>query len=76
MEERRKTTTEGVRNIGELEALCSKVVEQVSQSWEALIDDEELEKIMEQLHTVELELKNNEEWSKEAVDSKENGEGC
>ena len=44
IEERRKATTE---------ALCAKVVDQVSHTWEALIDDDELGKFAEELHTTE-----------------------
>ena len=40
----------------EAEALCVKEVEQVSQIWEVLIDDEEIEKVKEQLHTAETKV--------------------
>ena len=43
--------------IKEVEALCAKVVEQVSQSWEDLINDEELEQVTKKLHTVEEKFK-------------------
>ena len=33
--------------------MCAKVVEQVSHTWEALIDDADLENITENFHTVE-----------------------
>ena len=39
LEERRKATIEAEKRIEEAEALCAKAVEQVSQTWEALIDD-------------------------------------
>ena len=38
------------------EALCAKEIEQVDQTWEALNDDAELEKVTEQLHTAETEV--------------------
>ena len=44
LEERRKSATE---------ALCAKVVGQVSHTWEVLIDDDELGKFVEELHTIE-----------------------
>ena len=44
LEERKKVGTETATRIEEEEALCAKEVEQVSQWWEGLIDDEELEK--------------------------------
>ena len=43
LEERRKSVAEDVKKIEEAEALCSKAVDQVSYTWEALIDDAELE---------------------------------
>ena len=46
---------EAVKKIEEVEALCAKVIKQVSQTWEALIDDAELEKLVEQLHIAETE---------------------
>ena len=56
LEERRKETTEVATNIEEAEALCAKAVEQVSQSWEALIEDEEFEQVIEQLRAAEAEV--------------------
>ena len=44
--------------IEEAKALCAKAAEKVSQSWEALIDDEELEQVTQQLHTVEEDINN------------------
>ena len=45
-----------MKNIKEAEALCTKAVEQVSQSEEALIDNEELLKVTEYLYTIEVEV--------------------
>ena len=56
LEERIKATTEAVTKIKEVEALCAKVVKQVSHSWEALINDEELERVTEQLRATEAEV--------------------
>ena len=56
LEERRKKTIEVVKKIEYVEALCAKVVEQFSQTWEALIDDEELEKVAEELITPKMEI--------------------
>ena len=47
---------EVAKNIEETEALCAKAVEKVSQTWEALINDEELEKFIERLRTIETEV--------------------
>ena len=44
---------EAAKTIEEENALCAKAAKQVSQTWEALIDDVELEKVAEQLHTAE-----------------------
>ena len=56
LEERRNETIEFAKIIEEVEELCAKAVEQVSQTWEALIDDEELEKFTKQLRIVEIEV--------------------
>ena len=53
LEERIKTIAKDAKIIEEVEALCAKVVDQFSQTWESLIDEYELEKIIEQLHTGE-----------------------
>ena len=45
LEEIRNTSTNAAEKIEEAEALCAKVVKQISQTWEDLIDDEELEKL-------------------------------
>ena len=42
-----------MKNIEEVEVLCSKDFDQVSQTWEALIDDAKLEQVIEQLRTIE-----------------------
>ena len=44
-----------MKKIEEVEALCAKVVNQFSQTWEALIDDKELEKFVEDMHRAETE---------------------
>ena len=56
LKKRRKLATKSVKRIEEAEALCAKEVEQVSQSYEDLIDDEELEKVKEQIHTTKEEV--------------------
>ena len=48
--------TEAVKKIEEAKVLCAKGEEKVSQTWEALIDDEELEKFTKKLHTTEIEV--------------------
>ena len=53
LEERRKAENEATKRIKEAEALCAKEVKQVSQTWEALINDQELKKVAEQLRTDE-----------------------
>ena len=44
------------KKIEEVEAVCAKSVDQVSQDWVALIDDEKLEKFTEQQRTIEAEV--------------------
>ena len=53
IEETREATIEAVKKIEEAEAICAKVVDQVSQNWEALMDDEQLHKIANELTTFE-----------------------
>ena len=53
LEERRKAVTKAVKKTEEAETLCAKFVDQASQTWEALIDDNELEKVVEELCRVE-----------------------
>ena len=43
VEVRRKSTKEATKRIEDVEELCAKVIDQVSQVWEALIGDEELD---------------------------------
>ena len=50
LEEQRKEETKAATNIEEAKELCARVIKQVSQSWEYLIDDKEMEKVTEQLH--------------------------
>ena len=56
LEERRHTTTEAMKNIEEVEVVCANVVDQVSQAWEALMDDAESKKIAKELTTVEANI--------------------
>ena len=50
-EERREATSEAVKNMEEAEVMCSNVVDQVSQAWEALMDDAESKKLANELTT-------------------------
>ena len=45
-----------MKRIEVVEALCAKAVKQVSQTWEDLIDDEELNKLTEWLRIVETKV--------------------
>ena len=45
-----------MQKIQEVEALCAKEYAQVSHSWESLMDDEELEQVTYQIHTIEANL--------------------
>ena len=45
-----------MRQIQEAKALCAKVYEQVSQAWEALMDDVELQDITKKIHEEEVSL--------------------
>ena len=56
LEERRKEATEDAKKIEDVKALFAKAFDQVSQAWEYLINDKELEKITEQLRTVEIDV--------------------
>ena len=51
LEERRKAVAEAAKKIEEVEALCAKAIGRVSQDWEALMEDLELEKFAEDLRT-------------------------
>ena len=73
LEERRKTKVEVAKKKEEEEALCAKAVEHVSHTWEAMIDDADLEKVAEQLRTIETEENSNEKWNEETILSRENG---
>ena len=42
-----------------MEEFCAKAVEQISQTWGALIDDEDLQKFREPWRTVETEVNQN-----------------
>ena len=57
LEERRKATTKAAKRIEEVKELCAKVAEQVCHMrWEYLITDDDLDKITEQLRTIETEV--------------------
>ena len=56
LEARWNAVKEATQKIQEVEALCAKAYEQVSQSWEALIDDAELEQVTEKIYTVEMDF--------------------
>ena len=56
LEERRKAENEATKRIKEAEALCAKEVKQVSHTWEALISDEELEKVNEKFYIANTEV--------------------
>ena len=55
IEERRKAWTEVEKRIKEANSSCDKVVNQVSQTWEALTDGSVLEKVEKELCTTEIE---------------------
>ena len=44
------------QKIEQEEAMCAKSVDQVSQAWEALIDDTELEKVIDELCIIEVNM--------------------
>ena len=56
LEEQKKAATKDVQKIVEAKELYAKVVKQVSQSWESLINDKELEQVTEKFHTTEEEF--------------------
>ena len=45
-----------MQRMEDAEVLCAEALEHVCQSWEALIDDEQLEQVTEQLYTMEAEF--------------------
>ena len=51
LEDRWNIVKETAYKIQEAEALSAKAYQQVSQSWEALVDDTELEQVTKQFHT-------------------------
>ena len=51
LKDRQNIVKETAQKIQEAKALYAKAYEQVSQSWEALVDDKELEKVIKQFHT-------------------------
>ena len=61
IEERRKTTTYAAKRIEEVESSYAKAVNQVSQTWEALIDNTKLKKFAKEMRITEIgvtQLKN------------------
>ena len=56
LEEQRKAIREVAQNIEEAKAVCAKAVDQVSQDWEEIIDDAELEKVTEELGIIEANV--------------------
>ena len=56
LEERRQVAIEVAKKIKDAKSLCTKAVDQVSQAWEALIEDAELDKVTQDLCTVETEV--------------------
>ena len=53
LETQHKVGTKKVQNIQKAKVLCAKEYAQVSQLWETLLDDAELEKVTKKLHTRE-----------------------
>ena len=49
LERRRVATAQVARRIEEVEETCAKVVDQVSQTWETLMDDEKSQEILNDL---------------------------
>ena len=56
LEERRMTTTKAIKKIEEIEALCAKTVEHVSETLKSMINEFKLEKVAEQLRIAETEV--------------------
>ena len=54
--QRRDTTTQATREIEDAKKACGKAVDQVSQTWEALMDDEKSQRIANELTTVEANI--------------------
>ena len=52
----RNTATQAAKRIEEAEQICAKVVDQVSQTWEALIDNEKSQRIASELTTFEANI--------------------
>ena len=53
MEWRRDVATQAVKEIENAKKTCDKVMDQVSQTWEALMDDEKSQRIANDLTVVE-----------------------
>ena len=56
LEERRKEATEVAKKIEHVDTICAKAVKYVSQMWESLIDDKDLDEIIEVLRTIETKV--------------------
>ena len=60
-----KTAMDFVKNIEEEEVVCAKFVDQGSLDWVAFIDDVELEKVIEEIQTIESEVNQMKEGMKQ-----------
>ena len=56
VESRRDAATHAAKIIEEEKQTCAKVVDQVSQTWEALIDNEKSQRIASELTTFEANI--------------------
>ena len=56
LEKRRKVAIEVAKKIEGAKEICAKVVDQVSQTWEALIDDAKSQKIANELTAFEVNI--------------------
>ena len=56
MERRRDTTTQAAKRIEEVKKICAKAIEQVSNTWESLMDDEQSHNIASHLTSVEKNI--------------------
>ena len=56
MEKIREATIEAMNKIEESKEVCAKAVDQVSQTWEALMDDEQSQKIANELTLLEANI--------------------
>ena len=56
LESRRDAATQAMKRIEEAEKTCAKDVDQVSRTWEALMDDEQSQNIASELTAVEANI--------------------